>query len=565
MSATLADVLNTLGPHALTLIAGGERLDDPVTGTVVCGPGEALPPLRGAVLLLPGAETSAERTVGTVRAAGAEGYVAVVVKASGGLLDELARCAGQAPVALLRAPDELPWRHLDMLLTAGAHALGATGHPGLDAVVAGDVFALANAIASAVGGAVTIEDPDRRTVAYSNLPGQEIDEVRRSGIIGRRALAAQGTDDMYHAVLDAPGAVLVPSPGAGVAERLAVAVRAGSQVLGTVWVVADRPALPPGAGQVLEDAARTAALHLLRDRHRGDPEHEARAQALVSLLEGDGAVRWVRTRLGLQATSSSTVMAVRAVGAPDEARLAAARTADLVALYAGSWHQGAAVATEAGTVYALLPMQDAGAPRARLRTLAADLARAVHRSWGLEVAVGVGPTAAAPQHVPDSRRAADRVLEVLAERPAPATATDRPGAAPDGAVPGGQGGPGGRGGPRPGLVALAEDVRSELLLHTLADGPALEPASMLDTVQAVLRHDRAHGTEYARTLVAYYGHLGDVPRVAAGLVVHENTVRYRVRRAEELFGLGGMGPDDLLCLWLQLRLATRHRPGRRAG
>jgi DNA-binding PucR family transcriptional regulator len=37
--------------------------------------------------------------------------------------------------------------------------------------------------------------------------------------------------------------------------------------------------------------------------------------------------------------------------------------------------------------------------------------------------------------------------------------------------------------------------------------------------------------------------------------VHPNTCRYRLARAEQLFGLALADPDERLLLWLQLRLA----------
>lgn len=52
---------------------------------------------------------------------------------------------------------------------------------------------------------------------------------------------------------------------------------------------------------------------------------------------------------------------------------------------------------------------------------------------------------------------------------------------------------------------------------------------------------------------------GDVGAAATRLQVHANTLRYRLRRAQERFGLDLEDPDVRLSMWLQLRL-EQHRP-----
>ena len=62
------------------------------------------------------------------------------------------------------------------------------------------------------------------------------------------------------------------------------------------------------------------------------------------------------------------------------------------------------------------------------------------------------------------------------------------------------------------------------------------------------------GTDIGRSLLAYLDAFGDVRSAAAGLHVHPNTLRYRVRRACELSGLDLDDPDQRLVAQLQLRL-----------
>ncbi|MFG2826233.1 hypothetical protein ACGFWI_01925 [Streptomyces sp. NPDC048434] len=68
-----------------------------------------------------------------------------------------------------------------------------------------ELFALANAVAAVIGGSVAIEDLDHRVLAYSSVPGQRIDELRRRGILDRRVPDEPEQRRQYREVLGAPG------------------------------------------------------------------------------------------------------------------------------------------------------------------------------------------------------------------------------------------------------------------------------------------------------------------------------------------------------------------------
>ena len=72
----------------------------------------------------------------------------------------------------------------------------------------------------------------------------------------------------------------------------------------------------------------------------------------------------------------------------------------------------------------------------------------------------------------------------------------------------------------------------------------------------LLEHDRAHGGELLSTLRAYFAAVGDVKVAAAGLGLHYNTVRYRLRKAAEVAGLDLNDPDQRLLAELQVRLLS---------
>jgi sugar diacid utilization regulator len=57
-------------------------------------------------------------------------------------------------------------------------------------------------------------------------------------------------------------------------------------------------------------------------------------------------------------------------------------------------------------------------------------------------------------------------------------------------------------------------------------------------VAELRRHDHAHATEYVATLQAWLEAQGDPAQAGERLGVHENTVRYRLRKMAEITDLG---------------------------
>jgi hypothetical protein len=108
--------------------------------------------------------------------------------------------------------------------------------------------------------------------------------------------------------------------------------------------------------------------------------------------------------------------------------------------------------------------------------------------------------------------------------------------------------------PRQGVVRCSEHL-STLLLH--GDEPLLERLQArvlapLDTVSAGQR-DRL-----AETLLAWLLSGSNVPDVAVRLHIHPQTVRYRLRQLEKLFGDALHDPETRLDLILALRAESLH-------
>ncbi|WP_113700860.1 PucR family transcriptional regulator [Nonomuraea lactucae] len=516
----LSQVLETLGSHVLSAAHlpgdGSATVGEPV----VHDPDEPLDERPGGVLLAVGARADARDVV--LRAARLS-YHAVVVKDRGADLGPLIEAARTSGIALLIAPRQIPWRQLDALLTAAISGPGAAT-TSYASVGTGDLFALANAIAATIGGATCIEDPQGNVLGYSNVPGQEIDEIRRLGILGRRTPQRPTNRTEYSRVFRAGGPVRFDSLGPGHTPRLATAVRAGAQLLGFIWVLDGEPPVVPGAMRLLEDAGRIAAMHLLRARNPGDQQRWHRAETLRALLDGTTSESAAGARLGLPAGSEVTIVAFAPADPTPEPDTAVASVVDLVSLCCEAWHPQSVCAAGWGRVYALLPVPP-GTPCSRLVRVATDAVTAVRKSARLSMYAGIGPVVAGLGEAPLSRRLAERVIRVLA---------DTGGAS----------------------VALATDerVRARVALLDLAERAGVAVDQVIEPVRRMIDHDRAHSSTHGVTLLAYLDAFGEAAKAAAELSVHENTLRYRVRRLQELFDVDLGDPAERLVIWLQLRL-----------
>lgn len=534
---TLGQVLDYFEADVLEVLTAPAGVQVAVGSTVLVGPGEPIAPNPDGILLAVGARPEDDTTTALLREAREAGYAAVVVKALGSPLDRLVTAAQDTGIALLRAAESMAWRHLDSLLHAAVPASGPVIEA-FGAVGVGDLFALANAIAASVGGATTIEDPQGQVLAYSNLPNQEIDEIRREAILGRQTPDRPTNREEYQAVFRR-GAVhrlrSTGEPEKGNFERIAIALWAGQRPLGLVWVISDHPPLGKEAELKLAEAAKVATLHLIRMQGGGDPQRWRRSESMRSALNGSLDRHTARADLGLGEEDASIVLSIVNAEAADGpvGTTVPARIVDLVTLLCESWDSRALCVELGGRVYALLPLTTGsdGSTEAtdRIRRFASDLRATAQRSAGLDLLVGIGRPVTDVDDIARSRGWADHVALALQERGA-ATGLDG--------------------------VAGIEDLRAAATLGALHAGGAAAGELTMPAVRDLIESETTGtGVPFGQTLLTYFGTMCDCAETGKILNIHENSVRYRVRRAQELHGLDFEDPDTLLVTWLQLRLA----------
>ncbi|WP_201784445.1 helix-turn-helix domain-containing protein [Nonomuraea pusilla] len=531
--ASLARVLEELGTTLLDVVCGDVEQAGDIGGVVIYDPLDE-PELPGNALVMGVGLHDPADIARVVRRLGQRDAAGLVVRAPVVPDERLVAAARESGVAVLAFARGASWTHLAgmlRVLTAESGLDQADAHT-LGRIRSGDLFSVANAIAALLDAPVTIEDRNSRLLAFSSRQ-EEADPSRVQTILGRQVpehytgiLEERG---VFQAIYRSDRPVFVaPLPETGELPRAAIAVRAGDEILGTIWVVVPEP-LSEEHGEALYEASKLVAMHMVWQRADSDRERRLRAELLSTALEsGPGSLEAVR-RLGLK-DEPAVVLALTVVGPPGEHPLPAQlaterkRLADAFAMHLSAVHPRAAAALIGDVAYGILPLpQTRQDGEERAAWIAGQfLARVGSR---LRPLVGVGQLATDSSALARSRSGAERALRVL------------------------RSGAGGR------QVALLDDVHVEALLLELAD---LVPRGDIPSgaVARIAAYDKEQQSSLVETLRAWLDAFGDVVVASAAMYVHPNTFRYRLRRAAEVGRIDLKDPDARLSAMLQLRLMS---------
>lgn len=476
----LDTALDALAQHGVTVLRRGHATAG-ITDVVLHAPGDPSPE-PGSLVLWADVD-------GPVPEA-----VAVVVRASQDrALDRL-----PSSVTVLAVPDGERWAQVHERLRSVVLASGD----------APDLFAMADALATTVGGAVAIEDLERRILAFSTVPGQPIDEVRRQGILGRRVPEHVEREQWYSQLWRSNGPVHFQA-GPESSPRLALGLRSSGERVGSVWVVGDSEALHPDSDQVLVTSAPALAAAICSATGTGLRSREQRARLLGRVLEEPSGP-------GLDALLPAVVVGISLPPQADIDDLVRARLVDVLSLQAQR-REGTGLAGELGGVVLAVVAWTAE------ERLEASLHSLLQRT-GVEAVAAVVSEPVLPGVSLRSAHAQVRSLLSVSRQ------VDHP------------------------TIRFA--ARSRNLVQMVRIGEALDATDALTEGPAtVIRsHDQQNGTSYAESLLAWLEANGDVARAAALLHVHPNTLRYRCNRAVQLFDLDLSDGDARLLLHLQMRL-----------
>ncbi|WP_242459034.1 PucR family transcriptional regulator [Rhodococcoides fascians] len=382
-----------------------------------------------------------------------------------------------------------------------------------------DLYELAQTVASLTKGMVSIEDERSHVLAYS-ASDDAADELRTLSILGRegpadylRGLHERGVFDRLRRtddVIDVPA-----DHELGIRRRLAVGIRriSGSPTtLGTIWVQEGAIPLADEADGVLRGASAVAARLITRIANA--PTNETlQIQRLLGARGGGVDVPSLASALSIPATGSSAVVGFASCGEFDIGALAPA-----IRLHASAFRRDSLVTIIGERIYALFPGVASGTG---ISGWAADAVGRIERRTSLALRAAVAAPIADLESVAVARFEVDRVLDGT-------TGEVR--------------------------VTTLEESRTSVLLGEILELIGNHDQLRDPRIAELDRYDASNDSRMRESLETYLTCFGDVRSAADRLHVHPNTLRYRIRRVEQILELDLTDSDARLLVEIQLRM-----------
>ncbi|SMX90952.1 DNA-binding transcriptional regulator, PucR family [Brevibacterium aurantiacum] len=526
---TLERILDDLGSTLLNPLTTVTDPHQAVTGVVAFDPHDDQIIPAGAIVLGIGLADAAgiQRCLGSMAAAGAH---VLIVRGPGDLLETLSQAAHGHGICVFTLVSGASWTQLSNLINSLlVDPRGVDDTETIDGLPGGDLFAVANAIGSLLGAPITIEDRNSRVLAFST--GQDAaDGPRIETILDRqvpdeytRRLQSAGFFTKLYSSVD-PVSIRLDVDGVEIKNRVAIAVRAGGEILGSVWAALPNEIDEEGA-QIFRDMAKIAALHMLRLRAGDGLDRRLRADLLATALEGGDGAEYAIRKLGVE----SSPIAVFAIGVDPEVTsqldeaIETQRIADAINVYLAAVRPQASAARLGGTIFGILPVRDVVAGEDQTQRFVSDLvARAGTR---VRVCGGIGPIVTDSRDLLSAREGARRALRVCLDRR-----------------------------DRNDSVAMLSQVYVDSLLLDLSDQVSMRRDQLSGPVHRLHDYDLRNHTDFVLTLDTWLTCMGDVSKAADLLHIHANTLRYRLRRLAEITDLDLDDPDARFAAQLLLRI-----------
>lgn len=372
------------------------------------------------------------------------------------------------------------------------------------AELVGVPVALANqfgCLIHAAGGAPGRAEELWRECSHDPSFGAQLSEVRENAGLGEPAFVG-----------DAGPWRIVPAVAAGEALGFIVALEHDS--LGEVEVT------------LLEQAATIVASELMRERSIAEAEARMHGDLLRTLLIGGGDVAQVHERAALLGHDLAEPQCVIVATPSGDSRA----LCDSLVSSAGSWASAQAglrtiVANIDGAAVALVESAD----RALARESVEAWVKAFRKRLGTlghpgDIRVGVGAFTADP---PDIRWAYESARQAL-------SVSELEGA---------------------GDSVFFDEVE---LLATLVSAADREPMRRFvrRCIGKLAEYDEQRGSALAETLEVYLDHSGVARHAAKSLYLHPHSLRYRLRRIDEIQGIDLSNPTERLMAHLALKLRS---------
>ncbi|WP_244303209.1 PucR family transcriptional regulator [Leucobacter coleopterorum] len=265
-------------------------------------------------------------------------------------------------------------------------------------------------------------------------------------------------------------------------------------------------------------AAVVAASHMLDDFRVRKATQIPREDRLRTLLDGTNVMGSELAELGMTEERGATLLAFSHPQA--ELPTVPAQLRSTVQRHLELYRPEAVSVVRGGRVYALV----ANDPTTVATSLAEPLIPILDRLIGPGVLVTAPGVAHRSAEVAPLRDLADRLFDTAARGAMLSTGiADR--------------------------ILTVESLRPLLVFERAAAVFAESPELRSRELDRMLNEE----PQLAETLRVWCGSFGNIAQTARALGIHENTARYRLRRAREKYGVDLTDPDFLLATWLQLR------------
>jgi sugar diacid utilization regulator len=330
--------------------------------------------------------------------------------------------------------------------------------------------------------------------------------------------------------------VVGPVPAAGLLHRHVVApIMLGEELWGRLAVMEHKTRFTGGDVVAVRRAATLIALQVSSERKAAEADWNAGASLAAELLGGGSDLTTARRRadrLGVRLDAERLVVAIGSrsgseADAPDFRAVAAAfeREAPELSAHVTALEGGVAALVEVPA--GVDPREFAALERDRFEAIRASL------TGSRRLIAGVSAVRSGPEGYRIAHREARQVVECI-RRYSP---LDGP------------------------ALFTAEELGVGSLLLSSSDSEAMATFAEQTVGELVLENSKA---DLLTTLCSFFDNMGSIRGSAAALEVHENTIRYRLSRIEELTGLAVMHDPDaqlrarlsLLVLLLQGRLPS---------
>lgn len=515
--ARLGDLVEVLNPSAVGIrrVRAYRIIDAAEVYSDAADRSDEMLLLVGSVLDLPALATALARARPAM----------IVVKESGDTPWRSFARNSATPVGLARG--DTSWDELNRTMVSVMRATSATEPSALDesdehSAQQSDLFDLALSLAGQIHGYVSIDDNHSRVLAFSPLD-ENADDLRRASVLGRSAPPGHLSELRQAGVWDRirRGEIVELPAADNVMPRLAVGMIDdidGSHI-GTIWVQRGREPFAPRARQLLT-AASSVAIGVLRQRQRLRARERMTLSQLLGLTVTSEPRQALATTLGLERTSDWALVAFAPVE-PAEDSVLPARVQLLVGLESAVASRTPQILDSTSTTFVVLP---APLPGVDLEAWAEHVTATIRRSTGVELHAALGPRSESVDDLPMMREACESLLAFSA-------------------------------GGKKSSVLLYQAFRSHIALSRIVRCLVAEGLLNDSRVRSLRASRYVQGDELIATIDAYLTSNCSTGVAAKILDIHPNSLRQRLRRAEQTMKLDLSDAADRLTLELELHAA----------